>query len=369
MTAVDEAIRASPVLHRLLEDPGGPVVDVGDRRRPTRRGGGRSAWHVVVTGDVYTPGVVGRFLEAVRTRRSPVADTVPDALARLAATVDATVAGDGLLGRDGSLLVPVRHAAGRALLRVAVGDAAVALDVAADAHDRFGMVRTVPRGLARARVDDVTVTVEERLAGRRPGRLTDRLLGDVADTLAQVSSLARASSPGGTVAEAIHDRADHIDRRCPSDADRTTVQTLAAWAAARLGDRPSGFEHGDLWHRNLLTDRGRLTGVVDWDSWTAGGVGGVDLVALVATWEQHRDGASIGAAVANRVWQRWTDRLARLGIDRADVDALGIAWWLDVLAGTLRRVPARRTDTDWFAATIGSAALATQWAADTGGSA
>ena len=115
------------------------------------------------------------------------------------------------------------------------------------------------------------------------------------------------------------------------------------------------MRHGDLWAGNLLVERGRLTGLVDWDAAQPGGVPGADLVQLLGTEARRRAHQALGPAVATRPWRRpgFLDAARAswpaLGLRPDDevLEAAGLAWWAAEVHGTITRLPHRAADRAW----------------------
>jgi aminoglycoside phosphotransferase (APT) family kinase protein len=115
------------------------------------------------------------------------------------------------------------------------------------------------------------------------------------------------------------------------------------------------LRHGDLWTGNLLVDRGRLTGMIDWDAAHPAGVPGADLVQLLATDARRRAHRSLGAAFVTRPWRSASFHRAtgpyweHVGAaPEGDlIEVAGIAWWATEVHHTLLRLPHRADDEQW----------------------
>jgi hypothetical protein len=115
-----------------------------------------------------------------------------------------------------------------------------------------------------------------------------------------------------------------------------------------------------MWAGNLLVNRGRLTGIVDWDAAHSCGVPGADLVHLVATDMRRRRRLPLGRAVLELPWRASTFTAATaeywwaldIAPHRALLDLAGIAWWASEIHHTLVRFPQRRTDERWVAENV-----------------
>jgi Protein of unknown function (DUF1679) len=283
----------------------------------------------------------------------------PDAGPRILDVVAQVAGADRLerpvhAGAGGTVLVRARMASGaHGLLRVTRAGASGDPATLADTLERLATagVPLAPRPLGRGVVAGASWTAEKLLPGHRPGRVTPEL--------AHHAALACARLP-------------------ISDAVPTApVEDLLGAAAAlprygadlrRLADRlrsgvrgiPAVQRHGDLWAGNLLVDRGRLTGIVDWDAAHSSGVPGADLVQLVATDVRQRRRLPLGRAVLERPWRTSTFTAATaaywraldIAPRRALLDVAGIAWWASEIHHTLVRFPQRRTDERWVAENV-----------------
>jgi hypothetical protein len=255
--------------------------------------------------------------------------------------------------------------------RVRISSGGAALVLGRDASGRGALVRLAPRGepadparsiealrsLEEARVPGVprlldhgltsgiSWAVESVLPGRRPDALTDRLAQEARDVLA---SFPRDEGPPA----ALVDDLAVIERLAPTRAEG--VRTLSS--SVDVVDLPSVLRHGDLWAGNLLTVRGSLSGIVDWDAWHPRAVPGADLLELVASGERLRARRPLGAVWGERPWRGaaftaladpyWGELGFRPTDD--DLEIVGLAWWAAKVAGTLIRLPERGVDGPWL---------------------
>jgi hypothetical protein len=203
----------------------------------------------------------------------------------------------------------------------------------------------VPRLLDHGLTSGISWTVETVLPGRRPDALSDRLVREVRDVLA---AFPRAGGPPTALAEDL----ETIARLAPTRADH--VGALSSSLEGRA--LPSVLRHGDLWAGNLLTTRGSLSGIVDWDAWHPRAVPGADLLELVASGERLRARRPLGTVWRERPWRgaafrRFADAYwGALGFrpSEDDLEIVGVAWWAAKVAGTLIRVPERGGDRPWL---------------------
>jgi hypothetical protein len=256
------------------------------------------------------------------------------ALARLAA-------GDGRtiilrVGRAGGPPDPARAAGGLERLGAA------------------GVPRT-PRLVGRGEVAGASWSAESALPGRRPRRSGLDLLQQVA---ALALRLPRLDGPPEATAADLHEAARHLPQRSSALAELSR-----AFSSGVVG-LPAVMRHGDLWAGNLLVERGRLAGVVDWDAWRPDGYPGADLLQLFATDERIQARRGLGEEWLARPWQApafleatgdyWRSLEAASG-GRPSPEMLeraGIAWWASEVAGSLTRLPHRARDEQWVSRNV-----------------
>lgn len=273
----------------------------------------------------------------------------------VAATAQGRLVGsDVYAGSGGTLLVQVEAEGGRrAVLRLArAGSPGDPVGVA-EALERLGrlQVSLAPRLLGRGDTCGASWTLEESLPGHRPARLSRALAEQVALALA---GLPRAA----TAPRALVDDLEGIAVRATSRASR--VRQLAARIAPAVADLPAVLRHGDLWLENLLVDRGRLTGFVDWDATHPAGMPGADLLQLVATEQRRRAHQALGQAFIGGPWR--SEAFARssapywralgIGPSERQLEIVGLAWWAVEARWTLTRLPHRARDERWLEANI-----------------
>jgi hypothetical protein len=251
-------------------------------------------------------------------------------------------------GAGGAVLVRARLPDGRAaILRVArAGSRGDPLALAATL-DRLAAagVPLAPRPLARGVTAGAAWTAEEALAGRRPGTATPRLVAQVADACRRFP---RGEGPPTAPVEDLLAAAALLPERARG------LRRLAADVEAAVSSLPAVYRHGDLWTGNLLVDRGRLAGLVDWDAAHPAGVPGADLVQLVGTDARRRARLHLGPAFLAGGWREPASRGAAAGYWRAAgvapedaLESAGIAWWAAEVHHTLRRLPHRAADEAW----------------------
>jgi hypothetical protein len=257
-------------------------------------------------------------------------------------------------GAGGTTLVRARLADGsHALLRVAAAGAPGDPAPLADTLERLAAagVPLAPRPLGRGRVARASWTAEQALPGRRPARATRGLVSQVASACAR---LPRSDGPPTAAIDDLLGAAQRLPERA------APLRALAADLAPVLGALPAVLRHGDLWTGNLLVERGRLVGIVDWDAAHHAGVPGADLLQLLATDTRMRAHEHLGPAFVARPWRSAPFRRATAAYWRAlglapepeILDAVAIAWWASEVHHTLVRVPHRAVDEGWVAVNV-----------------
>jgi hypothetical protein len=259
-------------------------------------------------------------------------------------------------GAGGTVLVRARMASGaRGLLRVTRAGASGDPAALADTLERLATARVplAPRPLGRGVVAGASWTAEKLLPGHRPRRVTPDLVHQAALACSRLPI--SDAVPTAPVDDLLGAAA--VLSRYAAD-----LRRLADRLRSRLDGIPAVQRHGDLWAGNLLVDRGRLTGIVDWDAAHRSGVPGADLVQLVATDMRRRRRLPLGRAVLERPWRASNFSAATAAYWRAlDIaprmallDVAGIAWWASEIHHTLVRFPQRRSDERWMAENVAS---------------
>jgi hypothetical protein len=269
----------------------------------------------------------------------PVADIMPVSAGAVIARVAAT-------GRPAVL---------RATWKAGPGDplgAATALD-----RLRGLKLPFLPRPLGQGGMGEAVWTVETELPGRKAGRVDGPL---AAELLRFAAALPRAEgSPAGPTEDL-----DAIARAFPRWAP--ILDRVAERLRGQLDAMPAVICHGDLWAGNLLVERRRLTGIVDWDAWRPAGVPGSDLLHLFGTELASRSGRPLGTVWLERPWRSptfatWTApywRRLNVQPDEDLLDVVGLCWWAGRVAYRLGVRPGLADDRRWVAGTV-DAVLAT----------
>jgi hypothetical protein len=246
----------------------------------------------------------------------------------------------------------LRLAAGpaRALLAGAQGKLAslAAADPPAPLRER------VPWAVAGGDLGLAIYTLEPRLPGRHPRRLSPALWEECLDFLAALRALPGAPRPAaGSLADDVRALAAHVDPR-----DRDTLARLEAALDERLADVPLGWAHGDFWPRNLLARGDRLLGVLDWDAATPSALPLLDLLHLIALADPQLRRLPHGERCRRGLWPlaraggdaRLRSHCAAAGVpdDSVTLEALAIAYWLTRVARDLRTFADRPARGDWM---------------------
>lgn len=231
------------------------------------------------------------------------------------------------------------------VLRIAVGPARGQLERQAAALEELKATRApeldpacISWPIASGRSGLADWALEQRLAGARPEpALPARVLADSLDFLAALHSSGPRNHPDRTPI----DDAELIAAFCDEDRGRA-VSRVAERLAGEVGHLPRGFAHGDFFRGNLLVERGRLSGVVDWDAAGPGRLPLLDLLHLRHMGKHLPADRDWGLTVVKHLlpWARaGGDELTRGFCRRlvveptpALLEALSVAYWLERLA-------------------------------------
>ena len=258
-------------------------------------------------------------------------------------------------GSDRAATMRVVHPDGEAFLRMGATDSASdpgAAKAALEVLAASGIPR-VPRALAGGTVSEVSYVVESIVPGARPKKVTEDLLHAVADLLAR---LPRSDQPPSALREYIERIAVEIPDSAPE------LIELRDALLPRIKSMPGILTHGDLWAGNVLVTKDGLGGVIDWDSWHPSGVPGTDLLHLHLSQARQEHRADLGSLWLEKPWrsERFTSIAgpywSTLGFKptAADLDAVGIAWWVGWLHHAITRHERLLTDTRWLDANLHS---------------
>jgi hypothetical protein len=248
-----------------------------------------------------------------------------------------------VFGSSGVLVADV----GASVLRMAVGPSGGRLDTQRKVVDRLlesappaALSAKVPSFVAGGREGFATWALEARLPGAPPARLDGPLADEAIQFIAELGRQPADGSPEARLRAA----GAVVAQECSDDVAERVIR-LAADASARLAGLPPCFVHGDFWHGNLLTEGGRLTGVIDWSAGGPDGLPMLDALHLQLSSTREESSEPFGVAVARRFLAAELDEYAllrtykeELGLDleAAEERALVAAYWLDALARDLR---------------------------------
>jgi aminoglycoside phosphotransferase len=146
----------------------------------------------------------------------------------------------------------------------------------------------VPRTLGVGDVDGLYFVLESRLPGADSRRLPEpereRVIPMALETLAELYARTRtvAAMDTATVDRWVREPAAQV-RAVVRGTHRDAVDALAARLVAELSGRTlaRAWAHGDYNQTNVLVDRGRVSGVVDWTEAEPDGLVGADVVTLL----------------------------------------------------------------------------------------
>jgi aminoglycoside phosphotransferase (APT) family kinase protein len=221
-------------------------------------------------------------------------------------------------------------------------------------HDLPDVVtERVPWPLQRGREGLTDWALERLLPGTRAPRDVPRpLLDDCIDFLVALGRVGGAD-PARTFAELAETVADVLPRE-----RRGPLDEVAAVIERRLAGIARCFAHGDFFAGNILSDGGRLSGVVDWDSAGSGRLPLLDLFHLLVTragpFADHEWGDAVVGRILPLARQGGDDAVRRycgeVGIpaDPALLETFVWAYWLDYSAYQLRTHLLRRSQPQWI---------------------
>jgi hypothetical protein len=265
---------------------------------------------------------------------------------------------------SGKLLAELRDERGGAyVLRVAGGPSAEYVEASlrtltalarSDVPPEVRALLPVP--LLDGRIGAARFSLEPKLAGRHPLRLTSELERRSAEFLVAL----HGHGPGE------RGDAERLRRRlhpsvrvlAPLSGAAERLEELAAAMGERLAGLRLGWGHGDFWFRNLLVRRGRLTAVLDWDTASPAAFPAHDLWDLATLGVRAGRNRGPGERCAELLWplaraggdERTRAHLTAVGApgDERTVGALALAYWLTRTARSVQEVPYRAVDGPWI---------------------
>lgn len=207
-------------------------------------------------------------------------------------------------------------------------------------------VTPVPRLVDQGTTAGAVWTTETALPGRQPRRLDETLLADARDFAASLPR--RPAEPSTAAVDQLLTVAEALPHH------RRQLEDLAATLPARAARLGTIVEHGDFWIGNMLVRDGRLSGVIDWDTWHPDGMPGADLLQLRAT-TLAAGGRGFGELWLAGIWRDRACRAllapywAKLGLrpTEAELHAVSIAWWASQAAASWRRGRNPGSDPVW----------------------
>jgi Phosphotransferase enzyme family len=191
-------------------------------------------------------------------------------------------------------------------------------------------------------------SLERRLHGEEPSPPLDyRLVDECCDFLVALHKADDRGKPQGSLLKA----AGVVASVCDPARGRELL-AVAERLETGLADLPRGFGHGDFWSGNLLTNGGRLIGVVDWAAADRDRLPLVDLIHLRLSEHRWATNEPLGRLLVEEMlpWaRRGGDEHARsycqqLGFEPKPerLEALVIAYWFDRVAHELETYSDRR---------------------------
>lgn len=164
--------------------------------------------------------------------------------------------------------------------------------------------RMLPRTLATGGVDDLHFVLESRLPGsdvlkQAAGAERDRLVDRALDAIGELQTRTATVAPIGDddLDRWVRDPAGHLRAVLPARArsvlDRVEGELVDALRGRHVA---RGWVHGDFNAANVLADRGRISGIVDWDTAEPDGLIVVD-ATMMLLWSNDARGPELGHQV------------------------------------------------------------------------
>jgi hypothetical protein len=332
-------------------------LDTGDRSRRHPLGVGARLWRrghvpqgaiVVAAAGARPDSVLERALaEASQALEAPSGLRGAQVLA----------SGIVLVELDGARPSMLRLAAGPA--RALLGGAQEKLALLAAADPPAPVRERVPWALTEGDLGFALYTLEPRLPGRHPRRLSPELWEECLEFLTALRTLPAATpAAAGSLAEDVEALAPYAG---PGGGE--ILARLGTALDARLADVPLGWAHGDFWSRNLLAVGDRLLGVLDWDAASPSALPLLDLLHLTVLDDPRLRRLPHGERCRRALWPlarsggdaRLRSHCAAVGVpgDPATLEALAIAYWLTRVARDLRTFADRPARGDWMESNLG----------------
>lgn len=327
-------------------------LDTGDRSRRHPLGVGGPLWRrgqapqgaiVIAAAGARPATVLEQALEhAGRALGAPVR----------ARSAQVLPSGIVLVELDGARPSLLRLAAGPA--RALLADAQGKLAALAAANPPAALRERVPWAIAEGDLGVAAFTLEPRLPGTHPRRLSPGLWEECLGFLTALRALpGEPAASAGSLAEDVRALAPHVGGK-----DGATLARLEPALRERLADVPLGWAHGDFWPPNLLTRSDRLLGVLDWDAASPSALPLLDLLHLLALADPRLRRLPHGERCSRALWPlaraggdaRIRAHCDAVGVskDAATLEALAIAYWLTRVARDLRTFADRPARGQWM---------------------
>jgi len=252
----------------------------------------------------------------------------------------------------------------REVMRISVGPARrqlhhqrSMLEVLRDAKPSDSVADRAPWPVADGAAGVADWSLERRLPGTEPSPpLGNALVGECCDFLVALHQAGDRGKPGGSLLRAADVIASAYDRE-----HARALRCVAHRLEAALADLPRGFGHGDFWSGNLLSDRGRLVGVVDWAAAGTDRLPLVDLIHLRVSEQRWATNEPMGRPLVEEMlpWaegggdEQARSYCRRLGFEPEPkrLEALVIAYWFDRVAHELETY-SDRCEEQWLRSNV-----------------
>ena len=250
-----------------------------------------------------------------------------------------TLAVDGAMGRITFLFAGADHPL--VVGKTPAGPRATAVQNEVDALERLALTGVAPHHLGKVG----TTQLQEGLPGRPLplqdlGRQPATWTTEMAAALRGLLEVTRATAEPG-----VPDELDDVESRLATAGgleSRTRARASEALRRA-AGHGATVLRHGDLSPQNVLCSGGRLTGIIDWERATTGGVAGFDLLHLAVSWIEKgigsgtrrwtaagaddRFAASWQGAFRDHVLERVGEALTSAGVDAGETEDMEVAFF------------------------------------------
>jgi aminoglycoside phosphotransferase (APT) family kinase protein len=328
--------------------------------------GDRSRRHVLgVGGELWRRGHVPQGAIVVAAAGARPRSVLERALADAAGSLEAPIRVRGARVLPTGIVLVELDGSRPSVLRLAAGPARSLLDGAQEklaslaAADPPAVVRErVPWAVTEGDLGLAVYTLEPRLSGRHPRRLSRALWEECLEFLTALRALPAAPrAAAGSLAADVRALAPHVGSN-----DREILARLETALDERLANVRLGWAHGDFWSRNLLARGDRLLGVLDWDAASASALPLLDLLHLMALADPRLRRLPHGERCRRALWPlarsggdaRLRSHCAAVGVpdDPGTLEALAVAYWLTRVARDLRTFADRPARRDWMDANV-----------------